>query len=55
MLKIISILITFFAITHAHATTAPPASAAIDSWLVFLILGLGLPALALFIDKRNKK
>jgi len=55
MSKIISSLLIFFISTHVAATTAPPASAAIDSWLVFLILGLGLPALALFIDKKNKK
>jgi len=52
MFKKISFLILLFIAINAEAAVPPPASAPIDSWLLLLIIGIGLPILALFFNQK---
>jgi|GEM_PF-1778487 len=54
--KINLIFLLSFSLSHQVLAGGPtPASASIDSWLILALLGLGLPFLAFFLDKKNKK
>jgi hypothetical protein len=55
MLKqIITLLLLLTTSYHVLASAPLPTSTSISSWLLLSIMGLGLPLLALFFNKKDK-